>query len=78
MTPAQFDALARLMRLRQSATADGLRLVLVEGMTQNAAASESGASQQAIARAVSSARRYVEDAGVLAGATMPPRRGERG
>jgi len=74
MTPAQFAALSRLMRLRDSPTADGLRLVLVDGLTHAAAADASGAERVHITRAISSARRYVEDANTLAGAQIPPAR----
>jgi hypothetical protein len=74
MKANQFAALSRLMRLRPSAAAEGLRLVLVEGMTQAAAAAQSGARQQSIGTRVVSARRYVADANVLAGAQMPVRR----
>jgi NaMN:DMB phosphoribosyltransferase len=73
VTPDQFAALARLMRLRRSAAAEGLRLVLVDGLTQNAAAAASGAPQPNIARLVVSARRCVEWANALAGAAMPAR-----
>jgi predicted DNA-binding protein (UPF0251 family) len=77
MTPDQFAALSRLMRLRPSAAAEGMRLVLVEGMSQLAAAARSGASHQAVSRGIISARRYVADAGMLAGAQMPKRWGTK-
>ena len=75
MTPAQFDALAQLLRLHSgSATADALRLVLVEGLTHDAAAAQAGAQRQSVTRAVGQARKAIAAAQVLAGADMPPER----
>lgn len=75
MTPAQFAALAQLMRLRaDSAASEGLRLVLVEGLSHVDAAARSGATRQSITRLVGSARQAVADAQVLAGVAMPQKR----
>lgn len=75
MTPDQFAALARLMRLRAgSPTSAGLRLVLVDGLTHQAAADASGAQRASITRLMTSARACVADAQALAGVTMPAAR----
>lgn len=75
MTPAQFAALSRLMRLRaDSAASEGLRLVLVEGLSHVDAAAQSGATRQSITRLMGSARPVVADAQVLAGVAMPQKR----
>ena len=52
MRPDQFNALASLTSLRDSATRRGAWLVLVEGAKQTEAAQAVGVSQQAISRAV--------------------------
>jgi hypothetical protein len=71
MNSEQFSALSRLMRLRASAAADGLRLVLVDGLSQADAAARSGATRQAVGRGVKSARQCIEDAAVLTGHGAP-------
>lgn len=76
MTPDQFAALARMMQMRNSAITDGVRLVLVDGVSQYSAAKQVGVHQQSVSRRVMQARRYVADAGIVAGARMPPRRYE--
>ena len=65
MKPEQFDALARLMRLRQSASREALRLVLVDGLKQTAAAERAGADRAALTRQVGSARRAMLLARIL-------------
>lgn len=66
MTQDQFDALAQLMRLRQSASREALRLVLVESMTHAAAAERAGAIRTDVTRQVSSAKRAIELARTVA------------
>jgi predicted DNA-binding protein (UPF0251 family) len=70
--------MARLNRSRENpiarATREGLRLVLVEGLSQVAAAAQSGAPRQSITRMLGSARQAVADAQVIAGAAMPEKR----
>ena len=70
--------MARLNRSRENpiarATREGLRLVLVEGLSQVAAAAQSGATRQSITRMLGSARQAVADAQVIAGAAMPEKR----
>ncbi len=56
MTPEQFDALARLTRAREPARTASRR-VLVDGISQAAAAREHGMSTSALGNAV---RRYRE------------------
>jgi len=70
MTPTQFAALSRLMRLLDSPTAAGLRMVLVDGLTHLAASEASGAQRANITRAIGAARRCIEDANTLAGAQI--------
>lgn len=58
MTPAQFDALATLLRLQPaSPSREAARLVLVEGLTGVEAARRLGLTQPAVSKAVSSCRR---------------------
>lgn len=57
MTPEQFDALARLLRLSPGSTSRELaRLVLVDGLTQADAAARLGATHQAAYNAVQRVR----------------------
>lgn len=65
MTPEQFDALAQLMRLRQSPSRDALHLVLIDGMTHTAAAEQAGIPRQNVSRQVASAKRTIEAARIL-------------
>ena len=66
MTPEQFEALAKLMRLRQSsASREALRLVLVDGLTHAAAAEQAGCIRTDVTQLVTSARRTLELARVL-------------
>ena len=46
MTPAQFDALAQLLRLRGGPPQDAARLVLVEGLTAQQAAERTGLNRR--------------------------------
>lgn len=59
MTNEQFDALAELMRLRQSPSREALRLVLVEGVTHAAAAGKADIPRPNVTRQVSSAKRVI-------------------
>ena len=52
MAPAQFAALARLLRLRAGPAQDAARLVLVDGASQAAAARATGLTPQAVHNAV--------------------------
>ena len=74
MTAAQFAALARLLRLRESAAREGLRLTLIDGLTHEAAAAQSGAPRQSITRGVASARKVLADARVLGAVAVSARR----
>ena len=60
MTPAQFDALAALIHLRQSASRDAARLVLVDGLSVLDAASRCGISVQGANQAVLRCRRALD------------------
>lgn len=73
MTPAQFDALAQLMRLRTSPSREALRMVLVDGITQSAAAHDAGIPASNVSRQVASARKVIALAERLAAPPhMPP------
>lgn len=52
MTPAQFDALATLLRLQSGRSRYAARLVLVDGLAPGAAAVATGVSAQAVSNAV--------------------------
>lgn len=67
MTADQFEALARIMRLRANSSAyAGLKLVLVDGLKHTEAAEVSGAARQNITKMVGRAREVVQDAQMLA------------
>lgn len=66
MTGAQFEALAQLMRLRQSPSCEALRLVLCDGKTPKEAEVITGAPWQNTYRQHASARRVIELAKVVA------------
>lgn len=68
MTPAQFAALAELLRLRGGPSEDAARLVLVEGLTPAAAARQAGASPQAVSNALARCRRGMELVAIAYGA----------
>lgn len=69
MSPAQFAALAELLRLRGGASEEVARLVLVEGLTPAEAARQTGASPQAVSNAVSRCRRGMELVAAAYGST---------
>ena len=56
MTPAQFHALAQLLRLRIGPAQDAASMVLVEGASQADAARTTGLTPQAVNNAVKRAR----------------------
>ena len=70
MTPAQFWALAQIVRTSEPSS-EAARLVLVEGRTTVAAAAATGVLQPSVARLVGRLRRAHV---LLAGAYGPPER----
>ncbi len=60
MTPAQFDALATLIGLRQSTSREAARLVLVDGLSVLDAAGQCGISVQGANQAVLRCRRAMK------------------
>lgn len=60
MTPEQFEALAALAHLRQSASRDAARLVLVDGLSVIDAAARAGITQQGANQAVLRCKRALE------------------
>lgn len=66
MTPQQFDALARLIRMR-GASREAARLVLVEGASMLSAATATGITVAGASNAVQRARR-ARDLAVIAAA----------
>ena len=68
MTPAQFEAISRIMR-RPGPARDAARLVLVDGMRVTDAARTTGVAQPSVSRAVKSAREAMELAKAAAGQT---------
>lgn len=65
MRPDQFEALAQLMRLRQSPSHDALHMVMVRGYTHTVAAQQCGIPRQNVSRQVASAKRTIEAARIL-------------
>ena len=57
MTPAEFDAISRLLHGAPGKAQDGARLVLVHGVSQRQAAKDCGVSAGAVSRIV---RRILE------------------
>lgn len=68
----QFDALAKIMRLRTGAQQDAARLVLVGGMRQVDAARQHGISTAALGATMRSCRRGVALAGIICGVPQKP------
>ena len=60
LTNDQFDALAELMRLRQSPSREATRLVFVDGLSQADAARATGLSIAAVNNRVRSTRHALE------------------
>ena len=69
MSPAQFAALAELLRLRGGASEEAARLVLVDGLAPAEAARQTGASPQAVSNAVTRCRRGMELVAIAYGAS---------
>lgn len=68
MTSVQFAALADLLGLHAgSASAEALRLVLCDGVSQTEAARITGASRPSLTRLIGSARRKADAAATLLG-----------
>lgn len=66
LAAAQFDALAKLLRVRESASRAAARMVLVDGHSQADAARLSGLKQPSVTNAVNTFRRGLELAKVAA------------
>lgn len=60
MTPAQFEALAKLLGLHSGPATEAARLVLVDGLTAIEAAQQAGCSRQSATNAVTRCRRGLE------------------
>ena len=60
MTPAQFEALAKLLGLRGGPSAEAARLVLVDGVSVTEAAARTGVSQPGVSNAVARCRKGLE------------------
>ncbi|MBL8355524.1 MAG: hypothetical protein JNM01_11900 [Delftia acidovorans] len=67
MSSEQFEAMALLMRLRQSPSREALRMVLCDGKTVREAEAATGLAMQGIYRLQASARRVVGLAKVVSG-----------
>ena len=52
MTPDQFAALSELLRLRGGPATEGVRLVLVDGLSITQAAERAGCSRQSVGNAL--------------------------
>lgn len=70
MTDEQFEALAQLMRLRESPSREALRCVLVDGMSHHDAAIAAGVIRPNVSRQVASANRVIEAARIVAAAKI--------
>jgi transposase len=60
MTNEQFNALAQLLRIRQGLSRTAANLVLVDGMTQAAAARQTGLGPAGVGNVVSRMRKGLE------------------
>lgn len=75
MQEDQFTALLRITGLHAgSATSQGLRLVLMQGLTHQEAAVGAGVARQSITRALKVARERLADAQQLQGVELPAER----
>lgn len=75
MTAEEFAALLRITGLHAgSATTEGLRLVLLDGLTHQEAADRAGVSRSSITRALRTARERLADAQQLQGVELPAER----
>lgn len=60
LTLAQFEALAALLRMRNGASQNAARLVLVEGFSTTEAAKMVGTSPQAVSNVLASCRKGID------------------
>lgn len=67
MSPTQFDALVKLLRLRSSPTLDAVRMHLVDGLGQTEAARQVGADVRLVFKAVARAKAGLALAQIVAG-----------
>jgi len=67
MTPAQVNALVKLLRLRSSPTLDAVRLHMVDGLGQTEAARQAGADVRLVFKAVARAKAGLALAQIVAG-----------
>lgn len=75
MTAEQFASLSRIAGLHAgSASSEGLRLVLMEGLTHQEAAARAGVARTSITRALRTARERLADAQRLQGVELPAER----
>lgn len=68
MTAAQFEALAKLLQIKQGASRLAAELVLVQGLRGIDAAQQAGITPQAASNVVQRCRRGLELAKIAAGA----------
>jgi len=71
MTAQQFEALAKLLQLRQGPQREAARLVLVDGMRQADAARMAGCSPSALGNTLRTCRAGLELARIAAGGHAP-------
>jgi len=60
MTNDQFSAIAELIRMRDGSSQRAARMVLVEGLDQQAAAKKTGLTQGGVSNAVNRCRRALD------------------
>ena len=71
LTDEKFNALAALLRLRDSPSRAAARLVLVDELTPAEAARAAGTTPQAVSNALASCRRGIALAQIVAGTSTP-------
>lgn len=71
MTGDQFDALAKLLRLRAGPASAAARLVLVDGLRPAQAAARAGCSPQSVSNTLAACRKGIELARRAAGIQAP-------
>ena len=71
MTAQQFEALAKLLQLRQGPQREAARLVLVDGLRQADAARMAGCSPSALGNTLRTCRAGLELARIAAGGHAP-------
>jgi DNA-directed RNA polymerase specialized sigma24 family protein len=67
MKSEQYDAIAALIRMGASASSQAARLVLVDGVSRETAASTFGVTLQAVSNAIGRIRRALDLARIAAG-----------